>query len=111
MRILISLLTAAFAVALPTKMITTIAVEALQKGSRTGITNSTITVPVGPVYKAALHAVSALYVLDNDATSCIPYHSEHAFGSQSVFLFYKLFIAYFGNDPASVCYKCSLFNY
>ncbi|KAI0867041.1 hypothetical protein F4860DRAFT_456160 [Xylaria cubensis] len=104
MRVVISLLAAAFAVALPTKTITTIAVEALHKGSRMEVANFTIIVPVGPAYvNKALRAVSALYVLDNDAISCIPYHSDRAFGSQSVYfqtisyispIFYYMLYAY-----------------
>ncbi|KAI1757718.1 hypothetical protein F4782DRAFT_525534 [Xylaria castorea] len=102
MRVALPLLTAAFAVAMPTKSITTIAIEALHEGFGTGLTNLTITVPVGPAYvnKAALRAVSALYILENDATSCIPYQSERAFGPQLVFLSLS---PYFGNDSAATC--------
>ncbi|KAI1358247.1 hypothetical protein F5Y08DRAFT_322275 [Xylaria arbuscula] len=40
-------------------------------------TNTTIVVPVGPVYRnpSALASVSTLYLLDNAAVTCIPYLS------------------------------------
>ncbi|KAI0454604.1 hypothetical protein F5B21DRAFT_504079 [Xylaria acuta] len=79
MRVALLLLTAAFAVAMP---ITTIVIETLHEGAETGLTNLTITIPVGPPYRnaAVFRAVSALYILENDATSCIPYSSELATG-------------------------------
>ncbi|KAI8949460.1 hypothetical protein F4801DRAFT_603267 [Xylaria longipes] len=78
MRAALPLLAAAFAVALPHA---TVVIEALHKGARMRFANLTITVPVGPTFRTALHGVSALYILENDGTSCIPYSSELASGT------------------------------
>ncbi|KAI0509516.1 hypothetical protein F5B22DRAFT_324277 [Xylaria bambusicola] len=61
-----------------------IAVETLhhRRGHTTSLTNQTIEVPVGPVYRngSALGRVSTLYLLDNTAVTCIPYLSEKPTG-------------------------------
>ncbi|KAK5630356.1 hypothetical protein RRF57_006071 [Xylaria bambusicola] len=56
-----------------------IAVETLhRRGNEIALTNKTIEVPVGLVYRnsSVLRRVSALYLLDNTAVTCIPYLSE-----------------------------------
>lgn len=90
MRAALPFLTAAFAAASPTEWIqhTTIAIEAFHGEARAGLANLTLVIPVGPAYinKAALHAVSALYILEDDGVTCIPYSAEFAGGPQLVFL-------------------------
>ncbi|KAI0104731.1 hypothetical protein GGR51DRAFT_572668 [Nemania sp. FL0031] len=83
---LLSLLAATFAAALPSGSIlrtTAVVVEGVH-GARAdaGVSNSTIIVPVGPLYrnKTVLAAVTALYILRDDAISCIPYYAEIATG-------------------------------
>ncbi|KAI1826269.1 hypothetical protein F4861DRAFT_497685 [Xylaria intraflava] len=63
-----------------------IVVEASHGGAGSGLTNTTITVPVGPLYtnKAALAAVSTLYLLDDETVSCIPYQSEDGTGTHGL---------------------------
>ncbi|KAH8164538.1 hypothetical protein CIB48_g3713 [Xylaria polymorpha] len=84
MRAALPFLTAAFAAASPTEWIqhTTIAIEAFHGEARAGLANLTLVIPVGPAYinKAALHAVSALYILEDDGVTCIPYSAEFAGG-------------------------------
>ncbi|KAI1117891.1 hypothetical protein F5Y14DRAFT_447832 [Nemania sp. NC0429] len=57
---------------------TTIVIE----NSRSTEGNTTIDVPIGPIYrnKRALAAVSALYILRKSSISCIPYFGPFATG-------------------------------
>ncbi|KAI0448172.1 hypothetical protein F4803DRAFT_545696 [Xylaria telfairii] len=84
MRAALSFLAAAFAAASPTEWIqhTTIAIEAFHEAARPSLANLTVVIPVGPAYanKEALHAVSALYILEDDGVTCIPYSAEFASG-------------------------------
>ncbi|KAI0427157.1 hypothetical protein F5Y09DRAFT_316988 [Xylaria sp. FL1042] len=62
----------------------TIAVETFHKdrGNGTYLTNRTISVLVGPLYRNAsvLNEVTTLYTLEFERVSCIPYISEIPFG-------------------------------
>ncbi|KAL7629234.1 hypothetical protein AAE478_000754 [Parahypoxylon ruwenzoriense] len=66
----------------------TIVVEASHGGAGQGLTNTTIIVPVGPVYinRGDLDAVSTLYLTDVqgyplDRVSCTPYRSTDGSGT------------------------------
>ncbi|KAI2624466.1 hypothetical protein GGS21DRAFT_493877 [Xylaria nigripes] len=56
--------------------------EAIHGGTGIDRTNTTITVPVGPLYRneEVLDQVSTLYLLDGDGVSCIPYQSADGTG-------------------------------
>ncbi|KAI0802926.1 hypothetical protein GGR55DRAFT_663527 [Xylaria sp. FL0064] len=62
-----------------------IAVETFHQDTGNGahLTNTTISVPVGPPYRnaSALNAVTTLYTLGSESVSCIPYLSEIPIGS------------------------------
>ncbi|KAJ8107854.1 hypothetical protein ONZ43_g6606 [Nemania bipapillata] len=61
---------------------TVITIETSQDESNPDGANSTIVVPVGPLYKnkTALASVSKLSILRDDSVSCIPYYAEIATG-------------------------------
>lgn len=65
---------------------TTVVIEASHGGAGSGLTNNTITVPVGPVYtnKEAFAAVSTLYITSDDGVSCIPYGAENGQGTHGL---------------------------
>ncbi|KAI0401881.1 hypothetical protein F4802DRAFT_600564 [Xylaria palmicola] len=76
---LLPLLAATSVIAAPTCWFqhTTIVIETAHGEAGTGPKNATITVPIGLLYRneEALAAVSALYILEDDFTSCISYIS------------------------------------
>ncbi|KAI0096757.1 hypothetical protein GGR51DRAFT_542748 [Nemania sp. FL0031] len=61
----------------------TIVVEASHGGAGSGLTNTTITVPVGPVYTntAVLDTVSTLYLLSPDTVTCTPFKNADGTGN------------------------------
>ncbi|TGJ83800.1 hypothetical protein E0Z10_g4963 [Xylaria hypoxylon] len=109
--IIISLLTAALAVASPTKGLlqAIIVIEASHGGPGTNATNSTISVPVGPLYrnKTALAEVSTLYLVNDRRLSCIPYMADIATGPHG-FPFAVGYPAVMSNDTVTVgCILCT----
>lgn len=79
---------AGLASATPSAVIT---IEASHGGAGSGLTNNTITVPIGPVYTNAqsLSTVSTLYLtgaseVDIKSISCTPYQSTNGTGSRGL---------------------------
>ncbi|GAW16654.1 hypothetical protein ANO14919_060900 [Xylariales sp. No.14919] len=64
----------------PTSQTATVVVETAHGAAYNDRTNRTITVPIGPTYinTEALGAVSTLYLLGPDATTCTPYKDAQA---------------------------------
>jgi hypothetical protein len=85
----LALFTAALASAAPTSASqedAIIIIEASHGGAGSGLTNTTITVPIGTVYtnEEALAEVSNLYLLCPKSTTCTPYQSEEGTGTDGL---------------------------
>jgi hypothetical protein len=63
-----------------------IIIEASHGGAGNGLTNTTITVPIGTVYTNpdALDEVSTLYLLSPESTTCTPYKLSNGTGSSGL---------------------------
>ncbi|KAI8627177.1 hypothetical protein F5Y19DRAFT_487128 [Xylariaceae sp. FL1651] len=83
-----TILAAAFAAAAPacTNPDATIIIEASHGGAGSDLTNTTIIVPIGPVYtnEQALAEVSSLYLLTPLGTTCTPYANEDGTGTDGL---------------------------